>query len=125
MGLSPEEFLRKLGFFWVTYTGEEGYGDMFSLWGDDMYSFLENLDLMHSRVKSTMPALEPPSFTTRTEQDGRIRLTYNTHRDGMAPMVLGLLEGLAVKFKCEVNIEHVVHRAEAGHDEFLLNIQDG
>lgn len=117
-------FLRELGCFWVTYTGAEGYGDMFNLWGNDLRSFLENLDLMHERIKTTMPALEPPSFTVTDEADGRIRLSYQSHRDGMAPMVEGLLAGLAIRFASPMSIEHVVHRADAGHDEFLLDLSD-
>jgi hypothetical protein len=124
LGVDVATFLRDLGKYWVTYTGEEGYGDMFNLWGDDLRTFLKNLDLMHERVKSTMPQLEPPSFTTVDENDGRIRLSYHSHRDGMTPMVLGLLEGLAIKFSSPMSIEHVVHRAQAGHDEFILTLTD-
>lgn len=117
-------FLKELGHYWVTYTGSEGYGDMFNLWGSDLRDFLSNLNLMHERVKSSMPQLEPPSFNTVNEPDGRIRLSYHSHREGMTPMVLGLLEGLAVKFETSISIEHVVHRVDSGHDEFLLTIAD-
>jgi hypothetical protein len=124
LGVDAAAFLRELGYYWVTYTGAEGYGDMFNLWGDDLRSFLKNLDLMHERVKSTMPQLEPPSFTTVDQPDGRIRLSYFSHREGMTPMVLGLLEGLAVKFSTPMSVEHLVHRVDAGHDEFLLTFTD-
>lgn len=124
LGTDAATFLRELGHYWVAYTGAEGYGDMFHLWGNDLRSFLENLDLMHERVKSTMPQLEPPSFSVKDEPDGRIRFSYHSHRDGMAPMVEGLLAGLAIKFSSPMSIEHVVHRADAGHDEFLLDLSD-
>ncbi len=120
LGIDAASFLRELGHYWVTYTGSEGYGDMFNLWGDDLRSFLKNLDLMHERVKSSMPQLEPPSFTTVDQPNGQIRLSYHSHREGMTPMVLGLLEGLSVKFSTAMSVEHVVHRVDAGHDEFLL-----
>jgi hypothetical protein len=117
-------FLRELGYFWVTYTGSEGYGEMFNMWGQDMRSFLANLDEMHERVKASMPHLEPPSFTTENLEAGKIRLIYRSHRDGMAPMVIGLLEGLAAKFDTPMEIEHSVGRETAGHDEFLLTVDD-
>lgn len=120
-----EQLLRKLGRYWVTYTAREGYGSMLDMWGADLRTFLENLDLMHARVKSTMPQLEPPMFETSPEPDGRLRLTYRTRREGLAPMVVGLLEGLAERFETTLSIEHAVARADAGHDEFLLTIGDG
>lgn len=118
------ELLKRLGRYWVTYTASEGYGSMLDMWGADMRTFLENLDLMHARVKSTMSELAPPVFAVAEEPDGRLRLTYNTHRDGLAPMVVGLLEGLADRFGSHVTVEHVVSRADAGHDEFLLALSD-
>jgi hypothetical protein len=120
-----DQFLRELGRYWVLYTGREGYSDMFSMWGNDMPTFLANLDLMHERVKSSMPHLEPPQFSTSEESEGVVRLTYRSHREAMAPMVVGLLEGLADRFGSKVDVEHVVFRKDAGHDEFLVTLSDG
>ncbi len=124
LACTPAELLRRLGLFWVGHTGKEGYGEMFSLWGTDLRSFLANLDQMHDRVKLTMPHLEPPSFSILSDDGSQVRLAYHSHRDGLAPMVVGLLEGLAHKFSSRVRIEHVVTRDEAGHDEFLVTIEN-
>jgi hypothetical protein len=122
LGIDVSAFLRDLGYFWVTYTGSEGYGEMFNMWGNDMTSFLANLDQMHERVKATMPHLEPPSFTCTELADNRVLLIYRSHRPSMAPMVRGLLEGLAAKFNTTLDIKHTVFREQAGHDEFVLTL---
>ncbi len=124
LDITPGEFLTRLGRYWVTHTGQEGYGRMFDLWGADLRTFLINLDEMHERVKLTMPHLEPPSFSVQDEDARTMRLSYRSDRDGMAPMVIGILEGLASKFSTEVSIQHVVFRPEAGHDEFLVTLRD-
>ena len=94
---------------------------MLRLFGRDFRSFLDNLNLMHTRMGSMMPGMRPPVFTTTTDGD-RILLKYESTRDGLAPMVVGLIEGVADKFCTTISIEHVNSRQESGHDEFLIRI---
>ncbi len=54
-------------------------------------------DAMHARVGLTFEELRPPSFRVRRE-DGRLFVHYHSTRQGLGPMVVGLLEGLILRF---------------------------
>ncbi len=126
LGLPGAEVMRRFGEFWVLYTGRSGYGEMFTMAGSDMKAFLANLDNMHTRIGLNFPALQPPSFQVEDEPDGRVRLHYFSDRQGLCPMVFGLLDGLGQLFKTSVAIEHPICKltdAEADHCEFLLVLQ--
>ena len=82
--------------------------------------FLGNLDNMHARVELSFPALRPPSFRLERTDDG-LMLHYMSDREGLAPMVIGLLRGLGTHFNEEIEVAQVKDRAEHGHDVFHLH----
>ena len=45
-----------------------------------------------------MPDLEPPSFDVETISECELRLYYSSKREGLNPMVLGLVKGLGKRF---------------------------
>ena len=46
---------------------------------------------------------------------------YYSKRDGLAPMVVGLLRGLAVWFKLEMTIQWVIKKTESiNYDQFYI-----
>ena len=99
--------LEAFGEFWMTFTAEKGYGDALEFAGDTFREFLTNLDDMHARVSLSFPELEPPSFDVEDLGDGRLELHYHSDRPGLAPMVVGLLRGLARRFEERIEIEHL------------------
>ncbi len=122
LGMSTDEVLDAFGEHWVTYTAEQGWGPMLAAAGADLTTFLLGLDAMHARIRLTMPALAPPSFRCTDVTATSLRLHYHSHRDGLAPMVTGLLRGLGVRFDTQVQVEHAVRRsAEVDHDEFVVS----
>jgi hypothetical protein len=122
LGLSPAEVLRAFGKHWILYTGRKGYGAVFQTMGRTLPEFLGNLDAMHARLSLSMPYLEPPSFVCEQLETGRLRLEYWTHRVGLAPMIVGLVEGLAELFQLDVNVTQTVSKGDgADHDEFLVD----
>jgi hypothetical protein len=117
LGLKPEQVLEAFGEYWVLYTAAEGYGSLLDASGKTLREFLENLDALHARVALTMPALRPPRFRLVPVDDTTMRLEYHSVRQGLAPMVVGLLKGLAARFNTAVEISH----ASAGnHEEFTI-----
>tara|TARA_R110002072_G_scaffold228234_14_gene385514 strand:- start:75518 stop:76057 length:540 start_codon:yes stop_codon:yes gene_type:complete len=119
--LTPAAVLEAFGDYWTTYTIEEGYGDLLTMMGSTLDEFLDNLDSMHARIAGTMPELMPPSFEREACDDGSSILHYRSEREGLAPMVLGLLRGLARRFSVSIDIEQL----EAGtsdHARFLVRI---
>ena len=83
---------------------------------------LDNLDAMHARIGGTMPELVPPSFSREEQEDGSSLLHYYSKREGLAPMVVGLVKGLAKRFGTEVEIECLGEEAP-GHQRFLIREQ--
>lgn len=103
--LPPAQILEAFGDYWTTYTIEVGYGDTLGLMGDTLEEFLDNLDALHARVGMTMPGLVPPSFSREEIGPDEWILHYSSEREGLAPMVTGLLKGLARRFDETVELE--------------------
>jgi hypothetical protein len=120
LDMPADQLLRAFGRHWVLFTGKEGYGCLMRRSGRNLVGFLKNLDTLHTRVGLTMPQLRPPSFVVDEPVPGQIILRYHSERQGLAPMVIGLLEGLGEMFSPTVTILHTVDRMEAGYDEFFI-----
>jgi hypothetical protein len=119
LALSPAQVLEAFGEYWTAYTIEEGYGDLLSMMGDSLEDFLENLDSMHARIGGSMPDLVPPSFEREAQDDGSSILHYRSDREGLWPMVVGLLKGLAKRFDVAIEVTRL-EPAAAGHERFLV-----
>lgn len=121
LGLSPDEVLRAFGEHWILYTAREGYGDLLKMAGSTFLGFVQNLDNLHARVGMSFPDLKPPSFQCTDVADGSMRLRYYSTREGLGPMVVGLLHGLGKMFDMELTVAHEARRGEGSdHDEFLI-----
>ena len=120
LGLSPEAVLDAFGEFWIRYTAKEGYGEMFSMFGESFGEFLHSLDALHTHIGLSFSQLKPPTFSCEDLGEGTYLLSYFSTREGLAPMMVGLLRGLAAVFGKQVEIQHVKGRAEVGHDEFHI-----
>jgi hypothetical protein len=119
--LSPGQVMEAFGQFWVKYTAQEGYGELLDMSGDTLPEFLQNLDNMHARVGVSFPKLQPPSFDCNETSEAELSLEYRSDREGLAPMVVGLVKGLGDRFDTEVDVTHTQSReAGAECDEFLI-----
>ena len=107
LNLFPEQVLEDFGEYWVLYTAEKGYGDMLTMSGHDLPSFLQNLDTLHSIVGSMMPHLQPPSFKCTDIGSQQLTLHYYSKRRGLAPMVIGLVRGLGKRFEVHCEVKHI------------------
>ncbi|MEY4669728.1 MAG: hypothetical protein RL518_2427 [Pseudomonadota bacterium] len=118
--LSQEEVLTRYGHYWITYTAESGYGDLMRLFGPDLRTCVANLNRMHAHMGSMMPALTPPRFTVETPSEDQMLVHYYSQRTGLAPMVTGLLQGLAEKYGDTISVTHIPKGERSDHDEFLV-----
>lgn len=108
LGAEASVVMEAFGEYWILYTADQGYGEMMDLAGDTLTDFLNNLDMLHQRVNHIMPNLVAPQFSTRNETENSIELEYRSKREGMYPMVVGLLRGLCKKFgKENYTITHI------------------
>ena len=52
--------------------------------------------------------------------ENKVELIYESEREGLASMVVGLLKGLGKRFNKDCSIEQIGHRSKDGKDTFLL-----
>lgn len=102
-----DTILESFGEHWIQYTADEGYGNTMSLYGDSVEEFLQNLDSLHARIRLTFPELKPPIIGCEVRSDGRLVVSYQSEREGLAPMLVGLLRGLGKRFSTPVDIEYL------------------
>jgi hypothetical protein len=111
LNISPGSILEAFGEYWILYTADEGYGDLMNLTGSTFVEFLSNLDMLHYRINNIMPELQAPQFSTRNETENSVELEYRSHREGMIPMLYGLIKGLGKRFEITVSIDHIEHKS--------------
>ncbi|MEO6859988.1 MAG: heme NO-binding domain-containing protein [Microcoleus sp.] len=122
LGMSADDILQAFGEYWVIYTASEGYAQILDMAGDNLPDFLANLDNLHARVGLNFPQLQPPSFQCTEHSKNSMELHYCSHRQGFAPMVKGLLKGLACRFQTEIEIEQTSDRTHgADRDVFSIH----
>lgn len=123
LGLEPADLLRDFGRHWVLFTGQEGYGSLLDGAGSSLQEILANLDDLHVRVGLMYPALKPPSFSCSDVSDNGLTLHYFSGRPGLAPMVIGLIEGLGEHLGKSLTIRQQLDRFKgADHDSFDIRI---
>lgn len=126
LGAPADELLKGFGRYWVRYTMVEGYGALLSDLGPTLHDALAALDAMHARVALLYPALKPPSFRISSVADDRISLHYHSERYGLAPMIIGLVEGLGERYRMRVEVRHAAAKGEGcDHDRFDIRILGG
>lgn len=112
LGVDSNAILEAFGEYWILYTADEGYGDLMDLTGNTFVEFLGNLDMLHYRINNLMPDLQAPQFSTRNVQENSVELEYRSHREGMIPMLRGLIIGLGKRFDLSVTVEQIVSKSD-------------
>lgn len=116
--------LSEFGKYWVLYTSKEGYGPILDLFGTDFRSSLMNLNNLHTRMGMTMPQLTPPRFTFAEIANNVYEVGYISQRQGLSPMMFGLLEGLAARHNVQVKIEFFENQHGEGSKVFKVTVQE-
>jgi hypothetical protein len=122
LNLPADQVLETFGRFWIRYTSEQGYGSMMSVGGHTLREFLGRLNTMHERVETVFPHMSLPLFRVGDIADGEYRLYYASTRTGLAPMVIGLVKGLAERFEQLVTVEWI-HAKTAVDEEDVFVIR--
>ncbi len=98
LGCEMDQLLFEFGHYWISFTQASSYAAAMKMLGDDMPTFMRNLDSLHQSVQSTMPEASLPSFVVIGESQTTIELLYRSNRDGLETFVKGLLTGLMDRF---------------------------
>ena len=123
LGIGTDEVLESFGDYWVDYAADTAIGRLLAFGGDTLFELLDSLNEMHERIQMSLPHLRPPSFEFEMCKGNVHRLHYYSERDGLQPMVIGLVKGLARKCGEDVRIKIVENRMDgAEHDVFELEV---
>lgn len=120
--ITPEQVLEALGELWVTFTVQAGYEDVMTATGSNLREFLVNVNETHGRIEVIFDGLRMPFFRVEDVSDTEYRLFYASERDGLAPMVLGLVKGSARRFGQPVEVVQVYAKTEIGGED-IFNIR--
>lgn len=116
-----DEVLAAFGEHWILYTAEEGYAELLRAAGSDLRQFLGNLNDLHGRVETIFPQMRLPTFRVEDIDADSYHLYYGSTREGLAPMVIGLVQGLARRFGQTVEVALVqAKRCVHEEDRFLI-----
>ncbi len=118
LGISAEELLDAFGEYFIMYTAKQGYGEMLKLGGKTFPEYLSNLNMLHFRLGNMMPHLVPPTFKVSNVTENTLVLTYISERNGLSPMVKGLIRGLGKVLNTPCEIDHI------GGNSEIANAQD-
>ncbi len=123
MKIDVTELLFDFGRYWVRYADYGAYSALLNFTGDDIVTFLQNLDRLHGSVQSVMPAARMPSFTVLSQGPSELLVNYASPRQGLEPFVKGLLHGLLDRFSLEGDV--AIKSTENGSTQFLVNYRPG
>ena len=121
--IADSDVLTRFGKYWIEFTAHQGYGQIMDLFGKDLKTCLRNLNRMHGHMGTVMPNLKPPRFTVIDKGPNAIEVQYSSTRNGLTPMVHGLLLGLAEKFKEKVEIRLLPREPKAEWDSFIVELE--
>ena len=123
LGMDTNEILESFGEFWVDFAANTAIGRLLDFGGDTLFELLDNLNEMHERIQLSLPHLRPPSFEFEMCEGNVHRLHYYSERDGLQPMVIGLVTGLARKTGENIRVKILENRMDgADHDVFELEV---
>lgn len=104
LDLPMPETLHAFGRHWVNFVYKGAYGSIMNFTGSDLLTLLRNLDRMHETVRITLPAAIVPSFAVIEQSPAAILVEYRSEREGLEPMVEGLLQGLIARFALKADV---------------------
>jgi len=126
LGAPLEACLEMFGEYWVLETATKSYGPLMDATGTDLIGFLRNLNALHDRITGTFLNYVPPEFRVEALENGHHKIHYISQRESLTPFVVGLLNGLAIRFNTTVEILSVEPQTVSNgtHTVFLATVSD-
>ncbi len=97
-GRAPDALLEEFGRHWFGFAERGPYGSIMRFTGRTLVEFVDNLDRMHQSIQTSMPEARMPSFRVAETGPGLLVIDYGSARKGLAPLVVGLFQGLLARF---------------------------
>ncbi len=118
------DVLEMFGVYWATDVAPKSYGEYFNAFGNDFQSFVSGLDEMHVRISEMLPSLSPPSFEIEELGENHFKIHYKSPREGLAPLAIGTLKGIAQHFGGEADIIQIEYKGTDDHDIFDVQFRE-
>jgi len=80
---------------------------------------------MHVRIAEMLPDLTPPSFSIETIGENHYEIHYESPREGLAPLAIGTLKGIAQHFGGTADVTQIEYKGTDDHDVFEVKFTDG
>jgi len=107
LNIEMSEMLKKFGYHWVDYSAKTSFGSVYKLYGEDVFTFLENLDRMHDAIEAAIPEARTPFFECVGRSDKHMDIIYSSHREGLTDFVEGLLNGVLNYFETPGSAKYI------------------
>jgi len=122
LGCNADEFFEGMGFYFVEFAAQYGYGDVLALLGRELRDFLNGLDNLHEYLKFSYPRIRAPSYFVDNESPQGLMLHYRSKRRGFTTYTIGQLKAVAeTYYKIEMAIE--VKESEIKFDTVHVSFQ--
>ena len=122
LGCNADEFFEGMGFYFVEFAAQYGYGDVLALLGRELRDFLNGLDNLHEYLKFSYPRIRAPSYFVDNETPQGLMLHYRSKRRGFTTYTIGQLKAMAeTYYKMEMAIE--VKESEIKFDTVHVSFQ--
>merc|ERR1719433_494842 len=106
LGCNADEFFEGMGFYFVEFAAQYGYGDVLALLGRELRDFLNGLDNLHEYLKFSYPRIRAPSYFVDNETPQGLMLHYRSKRRGFTTYTIGQLKAVAdTYYKIDMAIE--------------------
>lgn len=123
LNIPAGQILELFGKMFFDFCQESGYDKILQVLGCTTKDFLQNLDALHDHLATIYPGMRAPSFRcTNRESDGATVLHYYSERDGLEPIVIGIVKEVALKLhNAEVNVDIIQTKGEdCDHVQFAI-----
>ena len=102
--MEQDAVMEAFGEHFFEFTQESGHSQMLNILGSNLFGFLVNLDSLHTHLSYTFIEMQAPSFQC-TKTDEGLELHYYSKREGLYPIVIGIVQKAAKEFfHLDVNI---------------------
>lgn len=127
LGCKDSEFFEEMGYFFVEFVGQFGYGDVLALLGRQLRDFLNGLDNLHEYLKFSYSRLRAPSYFCDNETETGLHLHYRSKRRGFVNYTMGQLKSVAetfYKLKLEIEVIDQEVKFDTIHVSFRLTFDN-
>lgn len=123
LNLPTEECLFEFGRYWIDYASRGSLASAMDLTGQDLVSFISNLDRLHLSVGMAMPGSRLPNFNVLLTEPGFLKVQYHSQRTGLEVFVSGLFYGLIERFGLIGDVR--IADSSPGNAVFEIRYKDG